>query len=123
MFTSRTMSLTMCNPIASLNNHELRLALAREVMGWTNLREESDGRIVGDHPDALTTVPLTAPNWLENVAQLEYLESVVVRQVGRDVYRREVGRVAGDFNPHPTPRQRCEAVLSATRAARDAMID
>jgi hypothetical protein len=119
MVTSRLFGLT----VPSLSDRELRMALAREVLGWKALRVDRRGRITGDHPTVLTTVPLIVPDWLSNEVKLASLESVISLRVGESAYRQSLGKIAGDFNPNPTARQRCEAVLMAARQAREDVID
>jgi hypothetical protein len=116
--TSRSFGLA----VSSLSDQELRIAIARDVLGWKMLRIDRNGRITGDHPTVLTTVPLTVPDWLGNDTKLAYLESLVMGKVGTVAYRESLGKVAGDFNSNPTARQRCEAVLSAVRQSRDGLI-
>lgn len=80
-------------------------------------------KLAKDSPVFLTTVPEPKPDWVNNERELTHLEAFVIRKVGRLVHRDELARVAGDFNPHPTLRQRCEAVLLAIRRAEsDAII-
>jgi hypothetical protein len=122
MLASREVSLSLLNPVANLTNQELRIAIAREVLGWENLRIDARGRITGEHPTIFTTFPMAVPDWLNSTDELEHLESVLIDRVGTDAYHRELGKIAGDFNCHPTPRQRCEAVLSAARTSRDSLI-
>jgi hypothetical protein len=115
MLASRAVALASVNPVSALNDQELRVAIAREVFGWLNIRAELNGRIRADHPTILTTVPLFVPDWPNSESRLRHLESVI-RQMGlSEAYRRELSGLAGAFNPKPTPRQRCEAALMAVR--------
>jgi hypothetical protein len=54
MLCSRQITLTQLNPISSLNNQELRIAIAKEIFGWKNARLHSGGRITASHSMALT---------------------------------------------------------------------
>src|SRR3954451_21956167 len=99
MLAFRMTSDVLHGPVSMLADHELNAAIAAEVFH------------VDDAPIVLTTVPARHPNWTNSESQLAYLESCARRRFGSLICRQELARVAGDVNPRPTPRHRCEAVL------------
>ena len=114
MTSFREMSVGL-SPLSSLNNQELRLAIVREVLAWGDIREARDGRITGSLADRLTTVPVTAPDWLCDNESLNRLELLVRRRGWQGEYKHQLAIIAGEFNPSPTNRQRCEAILLTAR--------
>jgi len=115
MLSSRDIALSQVNPVSLLTDCELRTAIAREVMGWRNIRRRDDGAILATHPSVLTTMPLVVPEWVTSETKLHRLEATVRAKGWWTAYQRMLGDIAGDFNPHPTGRQRCEAALLTAR--------
>ncbi|HEY1921772.1 MAG TPA: hypothetical protein VGG44_03320 [Tepidisphaeraceae bacterium] len=115
MLSSRDICLLNSNPAISLSDQELRIAIAREVIGWKNVRQHSDGRITAETETVLTTVPLSVPDWINDESRMSYLELGIKRKGWFTAYQRELAKIAGDFNPNPSARQRCEAALSTAR--------
>jgi hypothetical protein len=109
------MALVSSNPVSSLSDQDLRVAIAREVLGWTKIRCEASGRILASHPSVLTTVPLRVPDWINYRVHMSRLEETVKERGWAIDYRNKLNEIAGDFNPSPTARQRCEAILLAAR--------
>jgi hypothetical protein len=107
MLSLRDISLLGSSPVSSLSDQELRIAIAREVIGWKNVRLHPDGRITAETERVLTTVPLMVPDWMNNEFRMSYLELGLRRKGWLLAYQRELAKIAGDFNPHPTNRQRC----------------
>ena len=98
--------------LSSLDDQELRIAIAREVMRLTNVRADKYGNIRGNEPALLTTVPIVIPNWLESDFHIRNLERILKLYGHFASYQREV---AGAFGENPSRRQRCEAALLAVR--------
>jgi hypothetical protein len=115
MIAFRDKIQTLSTSIASLSNQALRLAIAKEVLGWVCVRQERDGCITGSQIGFLSTVPLSVPDWMDGGADLEDLEATINRNGWMAAYRRELENIAGAFNPNPTNRQRCEAALATAR--------
>ena len=92
--------------VSSLSDQELCGAISDELKSGI------------DHRVVLTTVPAGVPDWVNDERRLKLLEAVAIRRFGSIVCRDELAKIAGDFNPRPTARQRCEAVLSAARRVR-----
>jgi hypothetical protein len=97
--------------LSLLTDQELCVMIRAELSGW-----ERDRRI------ALTTFPVPEPDWINSALDLARLERFVIRKAGALVYREELAKVAGDFNPSPTPRQRREAILAAAVRVRTDVI-
>jgi hypothetical protein len=115
MVSSRNMAIVSVNPVSSLTCQELRVAIADEVFGWTNIRCESGGRILADHPSVMTTAPLVVPDWLGYNVHMDRLEKTIRNRGWGIDYRNQLNVIAGDFNLSPTRRQRCEAALLTAR--------
>jgi len=62
MVASRSVSLSLCNPVHAMSNLELCVALAREAMGWKCLRDRWDGRY-GVAPCVMTALRMNVPDW------------------------------------------------------------
>jgi hypothetical protein len=86
------------------------------------IRAETSRWVKGRRVVGLTTFAESEPDWVNNERHLAELESFVILKAGALVYREELAKVAGDFNPSPTPRQRREAVLSAAVRVRTDVI-
>ncbi|HEX4056638.1 MAG TPA: hypothetical protein VHX86_20450 [Tepidisphaeraceae bacterium] len=123
MLTFREVKLTQLNAVSSLDDQELRVAIAREIFGWRNIRAGADGRFTASHPTVLTTAPLEVPDWIGEESETVHLETVVRQQGWSLEFRNELNRIAGDFNPDPTGRQQCEAALMAGRNSRKGLLD
>jgi hypothetical protein len=115
MITSRSLALSQLNPIRVLNDDELRLAIAKEIFNWCNVQIDADGRITGENPTIHTIVPKVAPDWINNEISTGRVEFVIERRGWILAYRRELAKIAGDFNPATSGRQRCEAALATAR--------
>lgn len=99
-----------------MTDHELRIAIAREIFKWRSIQVDSDDdEITATNPLVLTTVPMRVPDWPNDDGAITRLERTVARRGWNSAYHRELGKVAGDLNPSPSGRQRCEAALLAAR--------
>lgn len=109
------MALVSTNSVSSLGDQELRVAIAKEVLGWINIRCESGGRIFADLPTVMTTAPMIVPDWINYRVHMSRLEETAMQRGWGIDYRKNLNEIAGDFNPSPTARQRCEAILLTAR--------
>jgi hypothetical protein len=115
MLSLRDISPLSFNRVSSLSDQELRIAIAREVIGWENVRLERSGRILADSSRVMTTFPVIVPDWVNDESHISCLELEARRRGWLLTYQRELGKIAGDFNTKPTARQRCEAILLTAR--------
>jgi hypothetical protein len=102
------------NQIFALSDVELRLAIAREYLGFDRLHVRQNGDIIGSMSGVFTTVPYVAPDWTGDdgaAADLEYN----VREDGLwTAYVEALTLVCG--SAPCTARKRCEAVLMTVRS-------
>jgi hypothetical protein len=102
-------------PVSSLSDQELRMAIACEVLGCKRVHRQSDGRITAERSLVLTSAPFAIPDWLNDESCMSRLELGIRIKGWFMAYQRELAKIAGDFNPNPTRRQRCEAALLTAR--------
>jgi hypothetical protein len=107
----------------ALSDADLRIAIAIEVFSWIGVHVDARGRIVGSPPRGLITVPASVPGWSDDPKSISFLESKIARIGISESYFHNLKEIVGPDVSIASPRQRCEAAISAVRSTNNPLAE